>query len=132
MWHNMLAIYRSYRSKVRQSMQTRSAYAEVYRPRWPAWEALSFMNDASEDAEHADTLDEEDEGLSLNSLVTTGSAVARSRILPDHSYIKYDPPCSLSPDPTNTFSTQSFSPSEPLQSQPTSNLYQPIRHPTPS
>ena len=66
----------------------------------------------------------------------------RTRTLADHAYIEYDPPySSLSPGPTSPFPIQSFSPNEPLQSQPTqpiqsksnsSNFHQPIRHPTSS
>uniref|UniRef100_A0A182YR19 MADF domain-containing protein n=1 Tax=Anopheles stephensi TaxID=30069 RepID=A0A182YR19_ANOST len=55
LWTNMLCSFRSYRSKVRQSMHTGAAYDAVYRPRWFAYEAMMFMANATEDNEHADT-----------------------------------------------------------------------------
>uniref|UniRef100_A0A182YR89 Uncharacterized protein n=1 Tax=Anopheles stephensi TaxID=30069 RepID=A0A182YR89_ANOST len=51
----MLCSFRSYRSKVQQSMHTGAAYDEVYRPRWFAYEAMMFMANATEDNDHADT-----------------------------------------------------------------------------
>ncbi|XP_035900003.1 uncharacterized protein LOC118506653 [Anopheles stephensi] len=51
LWTNMLCSFRSYRSKVRQSMHA----GTVFRPRWFAYEAMMFMANATEDNDHADT-----------------------------------------------------------------------------
>uniref|UniRef100_A0A182YR67 MADF domain-containing protein n=1 Tax=Anopheles stephensi TaxID=30069 RepID=A0A182YR67_ANOST len=51
LWTNMLCSFRSYRSKVRQSMHA----GTVFRPRWFAYEAMMFMANAMEDNDHADT-----------------------------------------------------------------------------
>uniref|UniRef100_A0A182PWM6 MADF domain-containing protein n=1 Tax=Anopheles epiroticus TaxID=199890 RepID=A0A182PWM6_9DIPT len=53
MWKKLLCCYRSNKSKCRKSQQTGS---DIFRPRWFAYEAMAFVNEATRDAVHTDTV----------------------------------------------------------------------------
>uniref|UniRef100_A0A182HWY6 Uncharacterized protein n=2 Tax=Anopheles arabiensis TaxID=7173 RepID=A0A182HWY6_ANOAR len=54
-WKNLLNSYRTYRSKVKKSKHSGAGASEVYVPRWFAYEAMAFVEDTMEDANHQDT-----------------------------------------------------------------------------
>ncbi|XP_040175134.1 uncharacterized protein LOC120908288 [Anopheles arabiensis] len=56
LWSRLLGIYRTNKAKVKKTTQTGAGNDDVFRPRWFAYQAMSFVDEATQDAVHVDTL----------------------------------------------------------------------------
>uniref|UniRef100_A0A182XPR3 MADF domain-containing protein n=1 Tax=Anopheles quadriannulatus TaxID=34691 RepID=A0A182XPR3_ANOQN len=94
LWSRLLGIYRTNKVKVKNTTQTGAGNDDVFRPRWFAYHAMSFVDEATQDAVHVDTLGYDDEGLTPRSLVEAAYAVPQS--LDD---IDWDAAVAFDPEP---------------------------------
>nr|XP_049463104.1 uncharacterized protein LOC125906752 [Anopheles coluzzii] len=56
LWSRLLGIYRTNKAKVKKTTQTGAGNDDVFRPRWFAYHAMSFVDEATQDAVHVDTV----------------------------------------------------------------------------
>nr|XP_049467020.1 uncharacterized protein LOC120956181 [Anopheles coluzzii] len=94
LWSRLLGIYRTNKAKIKKTTQTGASNDDVFRPRWFAYHAMSFVDEATQDAVHVDTLGYDDEGLTLRPLVEAAYAVPQS--LDD---IDWDAAVAFDPEP---------------------------------